>query len=126
MPHPTYRADCRDCPRLASFLDRVKADNPSYFCKPVPPFGPADAALVAQEKRLLLSKREAAALAWSAFFEVKNVLDKTNLGAANNAANSISSVTGAQNGADFMAVNSTGLIYAGTPRTFYGGMRLSF
>lgn len=29
----------------------------------------ADAALVAQEKRLLLSKREAAALAWSAFFE---------------------------------------------------------
>ena len=38
---PTYQSDCRDCPRLATFLDDVKADYPSYFCKPVPPFGVA-------------------------------------------------------------------------------------
>ena len=37
----TYNADCRDCPRLATFLDDVKLDYPSYFCKPVPPFGVA-------------------------------------------------------------------------------------
>ncbi|HEX4327301.1 MAG TPA: uracil-DNA glycosylase [Burkholderiales bacterium] len=41
-----YDAGCRDCPRLAGFLDRVKAANPTYFCKPVPPFGAADAPLV--------------------------------------------------------------------------------
>jgi uracil-DNA glycosylase family 4 len=41
-----YRAGCRDCPRLAQFLDQVKEDNPGYFCKPVPPFGAADAPLV--------------------------------------------------------------------------------
>lgn len=36
---PTTLADCRDCPRLAGFLDKVKADNPAYYCKPVLPFG---------------------------------------------------------------------------------------
>ena len=41
-----YRADCRACPRLATFLDRVKHQNPGYFCKPVPPFGAPDAAVV--------------------------------------------------------------------------------
>ena len=46
MSKAFYRADCRACPRLAGFLDRVKTDHPDYFCKPVPPFGPADAALV--------------------------------------------------------------------------------
>lgn len=40
-------ADCRDCPRLASFLDQVKADNPDYYCKPVLPFG-------AENPRLLI------------------------------------------------------------------------
>ncbi len=33
---------CRDCPRLAGFLDDVRRRYPTYFCKPVPPFG-ADA-----------------------------------------------------------------------------------
>jgi uracil-DNA glycosylase family 4 len=46
MANAVYRADCRDCPRLASFLDRVRAEHPAYFCKPVPPFGAADAPLV--------------------------------------------------------------------------------
>jgi len=42
----TYDADCRRCARLAAFLDEVRAGNPGYFCRPVPPFGAADAALV--------------------------------------------------------------------------------
>jgi uracil-DNA glycosylase family 4 len=41
-----YAPGCRDCPRLASFLDQVKEANPGYFCKPVPPFGAAGAPLV--------------------------------------------------------------------------------
>jgi uracil-DNA glycosylase family 4 len=41
-----YAPGCRDCPRLAGFLDRVRRAHPAYLCKPVPPFGPADAALV--------------------------------------------------------------------------------
>ena len=36
-----YTPDCRACPRLATFLDDVKAVNPGYFCRPVPPFGDA-------------------------------------------------------------------------------------
>lgn len=31
--------DCRLCPRLATFLDVVKASQPDYFAKPVPSFG---------------------------------------------------------------------------------------
>lgn len=46
MSEAVYRADCRACPRLAKFLDRVKYENPAYFCKPVPPFGAPDAKLV--------------------------------------------------------------------------------
>ena len=42
----TYDADCRRCARLAAFLDKVRAGNPGYFCRPVPPFGARDAALV--------------------------------------------------------------------------------
>lgn len=32
--------------RLAVFLDEVKARNPDYFCRPVPPFGDAGARLL--------------------------------------------------------------------------------
>ncbi len=42
----TYDPDCRRCPRLASFLDRVKLEHPDYFCRPVPPFGDANAKLL--------------------------------------------------------------------------------
>jgi uracil-DNA glycosylase family 4 len=35
----TFDPNCRRCPRLATFLDEVKSDNPGFFCKPVPPFG---------------------------------------------------------------------------------------
>ncbi|HZQ62686.1 MAG TPA: uracil-DNA glycosylase [Casimicrobiaceae bacterium] len=49
MPHPcataVYDPACRRCPRLAGFLDEVKLAHPDYFCRPVPPMGPAGAAL---------------------------------------------------------------------------------
>jgi uracil-DNA glycosylase family 4 len=41
-----YDPACRRCPRLAAFLGEVKAEHPVYWCKPVPPFGAADARLV--------------------------------------------------------------------------------
>ena len=41
-----YDANCRRCTRLAAFLDQVRAENPGYFCRPVPAFGARDAALV--------------------------------------------------------------------------------
>jgi uracil-DNA glycosylase len=37
---------CRRCPRLAAFLDAVKSEHPSYYCKPVPPFGDPEARLL--------------------------------------------------------------------------------
>ena len=43
---PAYKSDCRDCPRLANFLDDVKGKYPDYFCKPVPTFGVAKPALL--------------------------------------------------------------------------------
>ena len=41
-----YDASCRDCPRLAGFLDEVRAAHPGYWCRPVAPFGAADAPFV--------------------------------------------------------------------------------
>lgn len=46
MTHPVYDISCRQCPRLASFLDQVKARHGQYFCRPVPPFGPDRAGLL--------------------------------------------------------------------------------
>ncbi|MEX0900047.1 MAG: uracil-DNA glycosylase [Gammaproteobacteria bacterium] len=34
-----FDPDCRRCPRLANFLDDVKAAHPAYHCRPVAPFG---------------------------------------------------------------------------------------
>ncbi len=34
-----FDPNCRNCPRLAAFLDIVKERNPDYHCKPVAPFG---------------------------------------------------------------------------------------
>ena len=45
-PDVVYDAECRACQRLASFLVKVKAENPAYFCKPVPPFGDPNAWLL--------------------------------------------------------------------------------
>jgi uracil-DNA glycosylase family 4 len=37
---------CRRCPRLSSFLDAVRLEEPDYFCGPVPRFGDPDARLL--------------------------------------------------------------------------------
>ena len=34
-----FDPSCRRCERLAHFLDEVQDKHPSYYCKPVPPFG---------------------------------------------------------------------------------------
>jgi uracil-DNA glycosylase len=36
---PIFDPGCRQCPRLAAFLDAVHVENPAYYCRPVPPFG---------------------------------------------------------------------------------------
>jgi uracil-DNA glycosylase family 4 len=36
---PAYDPDCRLCPRLATFLDDVRARHPGYWARPVPSFG---------------------------------------------------------------------------------------
>ena len=41
-----YDPNCRRCARLAEFRDAVHAKHPSYWCRPVPPFGAPDAAFV--------------------------------------------------------------------------------
>jgi len=38
-----FDRSCRECPRLAAFLDEVRGRYPDYYCGPVPPFGAADA-----------------------------------------------------------------------------------
>jgi uracil-DNA glycosylase len=37
---------CRRCPRLSTFLDAVRLEEPDYFCGPVPPFGDPAARLL--------------------------------------------------------------------------------
>ncbi len=46
MAETIFDIDCRDCPRLAEFLDSVNARYPDYYCRPVPPFGDAKARLL--------------------------------------------------------------------------------
>ena len=46
MDPTVFDRDCRACPRLAGFLDDVKARKPDYYCRPVPPFGDPDARLL--------------------------------------------------------------------------------
>jgi uracil-DNA glycosylase family 4 len=41
-----YDPHCRRCPRLSRFLDAVRAEEPAYFCRPVPPFGDAAARIL--------------------------------------------------------------------------------
>jgi uracil-DNA glycosylase family 4 len=42
----TYDEACRRCDRLAGFLAEVRSAHPTYWCKPVPPFGEGGARLV--------------------------------------------------------------------------------
>lgn len=41
-----FDVNCRRCPRLATFLDEVRDKHPDYYCRPVPPFGDANARLL--------------------------------------------------------------------------------
>src|SRR5210317_1883604 len=38
-----FDPDCRDCPRLAEFLDQTRSNHPDYHARPVAPFGDASA-----------------------------------------------------------------------------------
>ena len=59
------------------------------------------------------------------YFEIENLANRTYVGSAGNITNSLNSTTGLEDGALVLA-NSTGSIYAGTPRASYGGVRMSF
>ncbi len=39
MSAAVFDPDCRQCERLADFLDEVRGQHPDYFCRPVPSFG---------------------------------------------------------------------------------------
>lgn len=39
----SFKLDCRDCPRLAGFLDQVRREHRDYHARPVPQFGDAAA-----------------------------------------------------------------------------------
>lgn len=41
-----FDPECRRCPRLAGFLDQVKAEHPDYHARPVPAFGDPDPRLL--------------------------------------------------------------------------------
>ena len=45
-PDDWFDAGCRRCPRLAGFLDQVRAKHPDYHAAPVPPFGDLEAPLL--------------------------------------------------------------------------------
>ncbi len=59
------------------------------------------------------------------FFEIQNLLNQTYVASANNVTDSISAATGLQNGAGTVA-NAGSSIYAGAPRSFFGGLKLTF
>jgi len=42
----TFNPHCRDCPRLAGFLDHVREKHPGYFARPVSAFGDANPKLL--------------------------------------------------------------------------------
>jgi iron complex outermembrane receptor protein len=58
------------------------------------------------------------------YLEVRNAFDRTYVASANNISNTVNGA-GLQNGASVLA-NTTGSIYAGSPRTFVAGMKVAF
>ncbi|MEZ5820161.1 MAG: TonB-dependent receptor family protein [Bradyrhizobium sp.] len=58
------------------------------------------------------------------FLEVRNLFDRTYVASANNIGNTVTAA-GLQNPASVLA-NTTGSIYAGSPRTFVAGMKIAF
>lgn len=60
----------------------------------------------------------------SLYLEVRNVFDRTYVASANNISNTVIAA-GVQNPASILA-NTTGSIYAGSPRAFVAGMKVAF
>jgi iron complex outermembrane receptor protein len=60
----------------------------------------------------------------SLYLEVRNVFDRTYVASANNIGDSVTAL-GVQNPASILA-NTTGSIYAGSPRAFVAGMKVAF
>jgi iron complex outermembrane receptor protein len=60
----------------------------------------------------------------SVYLEAKNLFDRTYVASANNIGNSVTAA-GVQNPASILA-NTTGSIYAGSPRAFVAGMKVAF
>jgi iron complex outermembrane receptor protein len=58
------------------------------------------------------------------YFEVRNVFDRTYVASANNIGNTVTTA-GVQNLGNVLA-NTTGSIYAGSPRAFFAGMKVAF
>jgi iron complex outermembrane receptor protein len=58
------------------------------------------------------------------FFEVRNVFDRVYVASANNIANTVT-LAGIQSPTTVLA-NTTGSIYAGSPRAFVAGMKVAF
>jgi iron complex outermembrane receptor protein len=58
------------------------------------------------------------------YLEVRNVFDRTYVASANNIGNSVTAL-GVQNPASTLA-NTTGSIYAGSPRAYFAGMKVAF
>jgi uracil-DNA glycosylase family 4 len=46
LPSAVYDPDCTLCPRLAAFLEEGRRNYPGYWCRPVAPFGDAEARLL--------------------------------------------------------------------------------
>jgi uracil-DNA glycosylase family 4 len=46
IARPGFDPACRDCPRLAKFLDAIRREHPGYHARPVPSFGPWRAKLL--------------------------------------------------------------------------------
>ena len=46
MTQTTFDLDCKQCPRLAEFLRKVKKQHPDYHALPVAPFGVANPKLL--------------------------------------------------------------------------------
>ena len=44
--NPHFSGECRQCPRLAGFIDQVRCEHPGYYARPVPPFGADDPRLL--------------------------------------------------------------------------------
>ena len=60
----------------------------------------------------------------SLYLEVRNVLNRTYVASANNIGDSVTAL-GVQNPASILA-NTTGSIYAGSPRAYFAGMKVAF